>query len=462
MLSWRRAGASIAVAGCLAIDLTCGQAVAAEAPPSGTDSAQDPGSANKDSVYSAARAAAEDLPPADLQALQRDLIWSGSLNSLASGAFGRHTFEAIRAVQRAAGQPGTGVLTPPQKAALKALSLRTQAAYGFRPVSAQGITVGYPAKLATQMKPGRHGPVYSAPGSSVSVSLFVYPAAEEAYEALFARLAAERAGRTIAYSLLKPDVFVISGTSDGGRFYKRFLKTQAGSSGFVVGWDPKLSPAFDRVPIAMADSLTVAGVDPTPPAPTAAPAVPAPARLAGDVPVPLPAGAPREPMTGVAFAVSDAGDLVTSARLVAGCREVQLDGGSPGRVVAGDAQADIALVHAQAAAHHPTIAWRGEPARSGEPLTRVFAEGGRLATAPTSVQAEVGTGGDTRLLAVGPGAGGAVFDASGATIGLVQPGGQAIKARFATAFLKAHGIAPVSAPPPDPQASALVLTCTPG
>src|SRR5205814_920076 len=117
----------------------------------------------------------------------------------------------------------------------------------------------------------------------------------------------------------RPDFFVISGTVDGKSFYMRFLKTQTDSRGFVVGWDPALSPGFDRVPIAMAGSLVPQGASANPaPAPVATAEPPAPAKPAGP-PVPLLPGAPATPKSGVGFLVSAQGDVLTTAALVAGC-----------------------------------------------------------------------------------------------------------------------------------------------
>ena len=196
--------------------------------------------------------------PAEIATIQRALIWTGDLNTLASGEFGKRSFEAIRAFQRRLKAADTGILVAAERAALDKAAKASASAFGFRTATEQGVTLGYPAKLATQRADGRYGPKFSSPSGNVTVDILRYPAAAETGDALFERLKAERPGRKVTYSLSRPDAFVITGTVDGKSFYMRFLRTASDTRGFVLGWDPALSPGFDRVAIAMAVSMAAA------------------------------------------------------------------------------------------------------------------------------------------------------------------------------------------------------------
>ena len=215
---------------------------------------------------------------------------------------------------------------------------RAMGSFGFRTMTEQGVSVGYPAKLAdeAQRRPlsARNSP---RPSGNVTVDILRYPVEEEATDALFERLKTERPGRTITYSLSRPDAFVITGTVDGKSFYMRFLKTATDTRGFVLGWDPALSPGFDRVAIAMAVSLVQAtgATSPAvaPPHRPCAPSQPAaPARSPAGPPVPLPPARAWTARKGIGVGLHRrARDVLTRATLVAGCTTVRAKTAEPAR-----------------------------------------------------------------------------------------------------------------------------------
>ena len=225
----------------------------------------------------------------------------------------------------------------------------------------------------------------------------------------------ERPGRKVTYSLSRPDAFVITGTVDGKSFYMRFLRTASDTRGFVLGWDPALSPGFDRVAIAMAVSMAAAdgasAGGPAAPADAAPqPAVTVAAKPAGP-PLPLPPGAARTPRSGIGIALAGRRDVVTAASLVAGCLDVRADNGI-GRVIAGDTATGLALV--RLAGDAPAgLALRAAPLAQGEAVTVIVEAGGH--PDPTTVTAVAGPGGDTRRFAVARPAGRARCQAPSST-----------------------------------------------
>jgi hypothetical protein len=415
-------------------------------------------------AFALAKAAADALGPAEVAAIQRELIWTGDLNTLASGDYGKRSFDAMRAFQKRLQAKETGILLPAEREALHKAADRAAATYGFRMLTEQGVTLGYPAKLVTKKTPGRFGPKYSSPSGNVTVDVLRYAAGDEGFEALFNRLKAERPGRKVSYSLMRPDFFVIAGSVDGKSFYMRFLKTAQDSRGFVVGWDPALSPDFDRVSIAMAGSLTLEGAARPALAETAAAVEAAPAPGPVGPPLPLSAGAPRTAKTGIGFIVSQSRDLVTSARLIAGCSSAGPPGGAPGKVVSADPVNDLALVRLAAASARP-VALRTTPVAAGTPVT-ILARGadGSLARTSATIASLAGPGDDMRRFRTNAaGSGGGVFDQKGALVGLMQSDGEPVglKALFVAAFLRANGVTPVADAGADPAETAIVLTCDP-
>lgn len=417
-------------------------------------------------AFDLARQAAAARPPAEIAAIQRALIWTGDLNTMASGEFGKRTFDGIRAFQKRLRAKDTGILLPAEQDALARAAAKALAGFGFRTITEQGVTLGYPARLAAIRTEGTRGPKYASASGNVTVDILRYPAGEEDFEAIFARLRTERAGRKIVYSLLRPDFFVITGTVDGKSFYMRFLRAPDGTRGFSVGWDPALSPGFDRVPIAMAVSLRLEGApDPATPAPGAEASTtspPAGPPASSGPAVPLAAGASRGAKRGTAFAVSKKGHFLTTASLVAGCSEVSMPGGGKGTVLAGDVTNDVALV--KASGGPGPAALRLSPLLAGEAVTILATAGGQPSRTSASVAALSAQGGDTRRFTTSQPGQGAAFDAAGALVGLYPAAASpdALKALFVSAFLRANGVAPATDAGMDPAGSMTEMTCDPG
>ncbi|MDQ0395649.1 hypothetical protein [Labrys monachus] len=419
-----------------------------------------------DPAFEAAKAAAAAEGPDALSAVQMDLIWTGDLNSLPTGDLGKRSYEAIKAFQKRIKAKDTGILLPPERAVLAQHAAKFTDRYGFTEITDRGLTVGYPAKLASKRTEGKNGPNFASPKGDVSIDVLSLPADKEDFEALFARMKTERPGRKVTYSLLRPDFFVVTGVNDGKSFYLRFLRADGLSRGFALGWDPALSPAFDRVAIAMAASLRLAGPDEA--AETAAkpaakpvqkPAAPAePAKPAGP-PVPLPAGAPAGPRTGLGVLVSDKGDILTYAGAVAGCTSVTMADGSRAAVIGGDPANDIAVVRLARPARLAPLSWRTAPLAMGEAVSVLSGASPVAAT----VTALAGPGADTRRVGLSAGGGGALADKDGALVGLAAADGSpvALKALFVTAFLRANGAAP-PAKGGDAARDMMSFRCEPG
>ncbi|MBP0582334.1 serine protease [Labrys sp. LIt4] len=439
-----------------------GHAAAQTKPPSAAPPA--PAAPVPDPTFEAAKAAAAAMGAEDFASIQQDLIWTGDLNSLPSGEMGKRSYEAIRAFQKRIKAKETGIFTPPQRITLAQHAAKFTSRYGFETITERGITLGYPAKLTTVRTDGKNGPHFATPKNDVTLDILAIPADKENFEALFTRLKTERPGRKVTYSLLRPDFLVVAGANDGKSFYLRFVKTDADSRGFALGWDPVLSPGFDRVAIAMASSMKLADGDQpahVPPAakPAEPPAPPAEPPKPVGPPIPLPPGASTAAKVGIGVVVSANGDILTYAGLVAGCETVTLQGGATAKVVGGDLGNDIALVRASPAPGLAALAWRQPALTEGEAVSLLTG----AAPTPTTVTALTGSHDDSRRVSLASGAPGALIDKDGALAGLAAANGEptALKGLFVTAFLRAAGVTPPERGG-DPTKATASLTCTPG
>lgn len=421
-----------------------------------------------DPAFDAAKAAAVAMGADAFASIQQDLIWTGDLNTLPSGEMGKRSYDAIRAFQKRINVKDTGIFTPQQREVLAQHAAKFTSAFGFDTLTERGITIGYPAKVTTDRSEGRNGPHFATPKAAknqATVDILSLPTAKESFEALFARLKTENPKRKVTYSLLRPDFFVVSGINEGMTFYIRFIRTDTDSKGFVVGWDPALSPRFDRVAIAMASSLKLAGASDQAgaqqgqPKPQPQPAAPSESPRPAGPPVPLAPGAAATTKTGIGIIVSSQGDILTYASVIAGCETVTLQGGGKAKVIGGDLNNDIALVRGPVPAGAQPLAWRLPALAENEAVSLLSG----AAPVATTVSALAGTNGDTRRVTLAAGAAGALIDGDGALAGLsaADGGPSALKGLFVSAFLRANGAAPPSQGG-DPTKASVTLTCTPG
>ena len=423
----------------LAACLVCGAALAQPAPaPPAAVRPLDP-------AFEAAKAAFEGLPEADRKAIQDGLVWTGDYAGLVDGTFGRRTYDAILAHQRARKLPADGILGSEARTALAAAAKRRRDALGFAVVSdaKAGVAIGVPEKTLPKREANAFGGTrWQSADEKITLDTRAMPGGGAELNALFERLTASQApGRQVTYRLLRPDSLVVSGETPTGKFYVRYALGSAGIRGFTVGYDKAVAD-FDRVVVAIANSFV-----PFPEATAKAPAPVVP-------PAPPPPAAPAARPTAAATGFVVAPGRVLTIVFAEACREVRV-GPAAARLVAADRETGLALFEAGNRPGAPAFPLRA--AAEGAAVVALAAQDG----GPAAVPGEVGP--PARLTApLQPGASGApVFDRSGALVGIVarmpaslpQVAGVVpprahplVAAEALAAFLRANGIEPAAAP----------------
>ncbi|MFL5035878.1 MAG: peptidoglycan-binding protein, partial [Microvirga sp.] len=234
-----------------------------------------PAAAQTDAAYEAARLAFEALPEAERKAIQEALVWTGDHNGVTSGGFGRRTFEAIVAYQKRGGLKPDGTLDAKERAALEAAAKKLKDGAKFAVVTdaKTGIAIGIPqAVLPKRDVNPNGGSRWQSPDGKITLDTRAFKDGETDLPALYERtLAIQSPGRQVAYKVLRPDFFVVSGETATGKFYTRYASGPGGIRGFSLGYDKAAAKAFDRAVIAIANSFT-----PCPEAASAAATGPAP------------------------------------------------------------------------------------------------------------------------------------------------------------------------------------------
>jgi len=383
------------MAGCAALGLAPVLALA-QAPkpaaPAAKTTAPDP-------AFEAAKAAFEALPEAERRGVQDALVWTGDLNAVVTGTFGKRTYDALSAYRTRSG--GTALLDAAARAALlkAGAAARNQAGFVVRPDPGSGTVLGLPERLLPKRGPIPGGTRWQSADGRITVEAKSFSPGETSLDAVFARLTAPTPERRVTYKLQRPDFLVVTAETATGKSYIRYAAGETGLRGLTLGYDKGLAETFDRVVIAIANSFV--------PFPNSAPATPV-VRL-----TPPPVERPAAPAaTGLTVA---AGRVLTSAAALDGCASPRV-GGRSARIATREATLILLDVAGLPDAGAPP-ALRREGSVSSEAVLVMSAEAGGAATAAPGALAA-----DGRITApLQPGAGGApIFDGAGHLAGLVS------------------------------------------
>ncbi|MCY1641131.1 trypsin-like peptidase domain-containing protein [Methylorubrum sp. SL192] len=388
-----------------------------------------------DPAFEAARTAFEALPEAERRGLQDALVWTGDYNGVTTGAFGKRSFEGIQTYQTRTGAAPTGLLTPPERAALKreAEEARRAARFKVQPDPASGVVVGVPEALLPKKSAIPGGTRWQSADGRVTLDTKSFPQGETSLDALFERAIAAMPGRKVTYKLKKPDFIVITAETAGGRSYIRYAEGPQGIRGFTLGYDRTLADTVDRLVIAVANNFSPFPEDaPAPIAPTAAtgpaPRAPASGLAAAPAAPPLP-GVQAEARPAATGLLLGGGRVLTAASALESCAAPRI-GGAAARIERRDAAGTLALLSAEGLAGGAPPPLRAEAVSEGEALLVLGAQAkGRPSVAPATAAVE------GVYAPLQPGAAGApVLDRSGRLVGLV--------ARFPTAPRLIAGVMP--------------------
>lgn len=297
--------------------------------------------------FEAAQTAFLALPLEERRALQLALVWTGDFQGIASGEFGRLTFQGLQTFQRRLRQGRSdAILDPPQRAALRAEGERARAAARFEvvPDPRTGTRIGVPFALVETPAAGQALPTgtrWAARDNAVNLVTNLYPETESDLAALHQRLSRSEGQRRVTFQVLRPDFFVVSGQSSADRrFYTRVARRADGRLvGYSLGWNVSTNPNFDRVNIAISNAF-----DPAPGAAPAAPAAPAvAARPAAPTQAPSPTAVPAPAAQVSAVRIGAGGRAVVPEAAANGCRAMTV-GGRPATRSAGAGPRGLAVL----------------------------------------------------------------------------------------------------------------------
>lgn len=392
-------------------------------------------------------------------ALQSDLAWVGQYNGAITGEVSERMVAAIKEFQKTRSGKQTGALNPQERGILADTAKRKQESVGWKIVTdpGTGARLGVPTKLVPQQSSDASGSKWTSTTGTIQIQLARRKEAGPTTAKLAEKEKKEPGGRTIDYTVVKPDFFVLSGLQGLKKFYVRGTFKGDEVRILTILYDQATENTVEPVVIAMSSAFNP---------------FPSGAQVAGPP--------PRKTVEyGTGIVVSEDGAIVTDRQVVDGCLAIAIAGHGNADRVAEDRDRDLALLRIYGARGLKPLNLANGAAKSGVELTGIADpqnQGGGAAA--SSVKASVSQVGSADNLALSPapalGFSGAVaLDAEGkfAGVALLKPvlvagamnATPAAQSALVTAdivrdFLKANGVNAAGGSP-DAKAAVVRVIC---
>jgi hypothetical protein len=253
-------------------------------------------------------------------ALQSDLAWVGEYNGAITGDVSERMVAAIKDYQKGKGGRQSGVLNPQERAVLAETARRRQESVGWKIVSdpVTGSRLGIPGKLVPQQTSDANGTKWSSPTGTTQVLLTRRKEAGPTTAKLADREKKEP-GRTVDYTVVKPDFFVLSGLQGLKKFYLRGSFKGDEVRILTILYDQAVENTVEPVVIAMSSAF---------------------------IPFPNGAGpAPRKTVDyGTGIIVSEDGAILADREITDGCLAITIGGLGSADLVTEDRDHGLALL----------------------------------------------------------------------------------------------------------------------
>src|ERR1700738_2253588 len=313
--------------------------------------------------------------------LQSDLACVGQYTDAITGEVSERMVAAIKEFQKARGGKPTGVLNPQERGILADTAKRKQENVGWKIVTdpGTGVRLGVPTKLAPQQSSDANGASWNSPTGTIQVQLARRKEANPTTAKLAEREKKEPAGRTIDYTVIKPDFFVLSGLQGPKKFYVRGTFKGDEVRILTILYDQATENTVEPVVIAMSSAFNP---------------FPSGAQIAGPP--------PRKTVEyGTGVVVSEDGAIVTDRHVVDSCLAIAISGYGNADRVAEDKDHDLALLRIYGARGWKPLGLTNGAAKSGVELTGIADPqnqgGGAAASTVKASMTQVGNGNDFAL-----------------------------------------------------------------
>jgi len=324
------------------------------------------------------------MAQAERLALQSDLAWVGEYNGAISGDVSERMVAAIKEYQKAKGGKQTGVLNPQERGVLAETARRRQENVGWKITTdaVTGARLGIPTKLVPQQSSDANGSKWSSPTGTIQILLSRRKEAGPT-TAKLAEAEKKQPGRSVDYTVVKPDFFVLSGLQGLKKFYVRGTFRGDEIRIMTILYDQATENTVEPVVIAMSSAFnafpSVQQVGPPP-------------RKTVDY--------------GTGVVVSEDGAIIADHEITEACIAITIPGFGSADRVADDKEHGLALLRVYGAHGLKPLALEGVAAASGIEITGIADpqnQGG--GSAASSVKTQVAQIGGDAALSPAPGLG---------------------------------------------------------
>jgi peptidoglycan hydrolase-like protein with peptidoglycan-binding domain len=260
---------------------------------------------------------------AERLALQSDLAWVGQYNGAITGEVSERMVAAIKEFQKSRGAKETGALNPQERGILADTARRRQENAGWKIITdaGTGVRLGIPTKLVPASASDANGTKWTSPTGTTQIVLTRRKEANPTTAKLAEREKKEP-GRSIDYTVVKPDFFVLSGLQGLKKFYLRGTFKGDEVRILTILYDQAVENTVEPIVIAMSSAFN---------------AFPSSAQAAGPP--------PRKTVEyGTGIVVSEDGAILTDRQLIDSCVAIAIAGHGNADRVAEDKERDLALL----------------------------------------------------------------------------------------------------------------------
>jgi hypothetical protein len=311
-------------------------------------------------------------------ALQSDLAWVGEYNGAITGDVSERMVAAIKDYQKTKGSKQTGVLNPQERAVLAETARRRQDNVGWKIVTdtVTGARLGIPTKLVPQQTSDANGTKWSSPTGTTQILLTRRKEASPTTAKLAEREKKEP-GRTVDYSVVKPDFFVLSGLQNLKKFYLRGTFKGDEVRIMTILYDQAVENTVEPVVIAMSSAFIA-------------------------FPIGAQGPAPRKTVEySTGLVVSDDGTIVADREATDACQAITIQSLGHADRLAEDRDRGLALLRIYGAQGLKPLALSDGAAKASVAIVGIADpqnQGGGAAVTDVKAQVtQVGTGGDAPL-----------------------------------------------------------------
>jgi peptidoglycan hydrolase-like protein with peptidoglycan-binding domain len=311
-------------------------------------------------------------------ALQSDLAWVGEYNGAITGDVSERMVAAIKEYQKNKGGKQTGVLNPQERAVLAETARRRQENVGWKIVTdaGTGVRLGVPTKLVPQQASDANGTKWTSPTGTTQVLLTRRKEAGPTTAKLAEREKKEP-GRTVDYTVVKPDFFVLSGLQGLKKIYLRGTFKGDEVRIMTILYDQAVENTVEPVVIAMSSAFNA-------------------------FPTGTQGPAPRKPVEySTGMVVTEDGAIIADREATDGCQAVAIQGFGNVDRIAEDRDRGLALLRTYGARGLRPLALADGAAKSSVDIVGIADPqnqgGGAAVTSVKAQVTQVGTGGDLAL-----------------------------------------------------------------